>query len=188
MIVSRAVRGLEDQGRLVREGSDTDRRMRHLYLTDDGWAVYDKVARRAGARGRDLFAAQHERAGDLPPPAAEAVGQGAHDDLMPRGQLLSRSRRARRPRRRLAPSGSFGPRQQRAAVLAAHLEPRARLDDDEGRAADDAAADPQVARDDEEVGQRGVPDAQRAACAATASGRSGAGRCRCRRSRTPAAA
>ena len=30
MIVSRAVRGLEEQGRLVREGSDTDRRMRHL--------------------------------------------------------------------------------------------------------------------------------------------------------------
>jgi DNA-binding MarR family transcriptional regulator len=55
MIVSRAVRGLEDQGRLVREGSDADRRMRHLSLTDHGWKVYAKVAPAAVAREAQIY-------------------------------------------------------------------------------------------------------------------------------------
>ena len=55
MIVSRAVRGLEEQGRLVREGSESDRRMRHLSLTDEGWKVYAKVARAALAREAQIY-------------------------------------------------------------------------------------------------------------------------------------
>jgi DNA-binding MarR family transcriptional regulator len=55
MSVSRAVRSLEDQGRLVREGSDTDRRMLHLYLTDAGWAVYDEIAIAALAREAEIY-------------------------------------------------------------------------------------------------------------------------------------
>ena len=51
----RAVRSLEDQGRLVREGSDTDRRMLHLYLTDAGWAVYDEIAIAALAREAEIY-------------------------------------------------------------------------------------------------------------------------------------
>jgi len=55
MIVSRAVRALEEQGRLVREGSESDRRMRHLSLTDEGWKVYAKVARAAVAREAQIY-------------------------------------------------------------------------------------------------------------------------------------
>jgi len=56
MSVSRAVRSLEDQGRLVREGSETDRRMRHLYLTDAGWKVYDEIAAAAVSREAEIYA------------------------------------------------------------------------------------------------------------------------------------
>jgi DNA-binding MarR family transcriptional regulator len=55
MSVSRAVRSLEDQGRLVREGSDTDRRMLHLHLTEAGWAVYDEIAVAALAREAEIY-------------------------------------------------------------------------------------------------------------------------------------
>ncbi|MBT9486079.1 MAG: MarR family transcriptional regulator [Rubrivivax sp.] len=55
MSVSRAVRGLEAQGRLAREGSETDRRMRHLSLTDAGWLVYTQIARAARAREAQVY-------------------------------------------------------------------------------------------------------------------------------------
>jgi DNA-binding MarR family transcriptional regulator len=57
MSVSRVVRNLEAQGRLVREGNEADRRMRHLYLTDDGWSVYNEVAASAVLREAQLYAA-----------------------------------------------------------------------------------------------------------------------------------
>ena len=57
MTVSNAVRNLEAQGRLVREGNEADRRMRHLYLTKEGWAVYNAVGRAALAREAELFKA-----------------------------------------------------------------------------------------------------------------------------------
>lgn len=56
MSVSRVVRHLEAQGRLVRQGSESDRRMRHLDLTDDGWAVYDEIAAAAVAREAQIYA------------------------------------------------------------------------------------------------------------------------------------
>ncbi|MBC7605222.1 MAG: winged helix-turn-helix transcriptional regulator [Ramlibacter sp.] len=57
MSVSRAVRNLEAQGRIAREGNTVDRRQRHLYLTDDGWAVYSEIATSAVERERDLYEA-----------------------------------------------------------------------------------------------------------------------------------
>ena len=57
MSVSRAVRNLEAQGRLAREGNEADRRMRHLYLTDEGWQVYLEIASHAVRREADLYAA-----------------------------------------------------------------------------------------------------------------------------------
>ena len=56
MSVSRTVRHLEAQGRLVREGNATDRRRRHLDLTDDGWAVYEEIARAAVRREQQIYA------------------------------------------------------------------------------------------------------------------------------------
>lgn len=56
MSVSRVVRHLEAQGRLVRQGSESDRRMRHLDLTDEGWAVYDEIAAAAVAREAQIYA------------------------------------------------------------------------------------------------------------------------------------
>ena len=55
MSVSRAVRGLEGQGRLVREGSVADRRMRHLYLTEAGWTVYTEIASAAVEREAQIY-------------------------------------------------------------------------------------------------------------------------------------
>jgi DNA-binding MarR family transcriptional regulator len=64
MSVSRVVRGLESQGRLVREATPADRRRWHLYLTDHGWAVYQEIAGAAAAREakvyRVLEADEHE--------------------------------------------------------------------------------------------------------------------------------
>ncbi len=57
MSISRVVRSLEAQGRLMREGNESDRRMLHLYLTDDGWAVYDEIARAALEREKNVYAA-----------------------------------------------------------------------------------------------------------------------------------
>jgi DNA-binding MarR family transcriptional regulator len=57
MSVSRSVRNLEAQGRLVRLGSEADRRMRHLYLTDAGWVVYEVIARGAVRREAELYEA-----------------------------------------------------------------------------------------------------------------------------------
>jgi DNA-binding MarR family transcriptional regulator len=55
MSVSRAVRSLEGQGRLVREGNAADRRLRHLYLTDAGWAVYDEIGAAAVQREAQIY-------------------------------------------------------------------------------------------------------------------------------------
>ncbi len=57
MSVSRAVRNLETQGRLARDGNEADRRLRHLNLTDEGWAVYTEIARNAVRRESDLYRA-----------------------------------------------------------------------------------------------------------------------------------
>ena len=57
MSVSRAVRGLEARGRLERQGSDSDRRRFHLYLTAKGWQVYDEVASSGVGRERAIFGA-----------------------------------------------------------------------------------------------------------------------------------
>ncbi|HYF44505.1 MAG TPA: MarR family transcriptional regulator [Ramlibacter sp.] len=56
MTLSRAVRALEAQGRLEREGSEEDRRKRHLWLTEEGWVVYDEIARAALAREAQIYA------------------------------------------------------------------------------------------------------------------------------------
>jgi DNA-binding MarR family transcriptional regulator len=55
MVVSRGVRGLEEQGRLVREGNEADRRLRHLRLTAKGWDVYARIARAASAREAEIY-------------------------------------------------------------------------------------------------------------------------------------
>jgi len=55
MSVSRAVRSLEAQGRLVRDGNEADRRMRHLSLTEQGWAVYNEIAGAAVAREAQIY-------------------------------------------------------------------------------------------------------------------------------------
>jgi DNA-binding MarR family transcriptional regulator len=55
MSVSRVVRGLEAQGRLVRETNPADRRRWHLYLTDEGWSVYQEIAQAAAARESQVF-------------------------------------------------------------------------------------------------------------------------------------
>lgn len=56
MSVSRVVRRLEEQGRLVREGSESDRRKRHLLLTEQGWSVYEQIAVAAAAREAQIYA------------------------------------------------------------------------------------------------------------------------------------
>lgn len=56
MSVSRIVRKLEAQGRLVRENSETDRRSFHLNLTEAGWAVYEEIAQAASQRESDIYA------------------------------------------------------------------------------------------------------------------------------------
>ncbi len=56
MSVSRIVRKLEAQGRLVRENSETDRRSFHLNLTEAGWAVYEEIAQGASQREADIYA------------------------------------------------------------------------------------------------------------------------------------
>jgi DNA-binding MarR family transcriptional regulator len=56
MSVSRVVRRLEEQGRMEREGSESDRRKRHLYLTEQGWSVYDQIAVSAVAREAQIYA------------------------------------------------------------------------------------------------------------------------------------
>ncbi|HVZ42632.1 MAG TPA: MarR family winged helix-turn-helix transcriptional regulator [Ramlibacter sp.] len=57
MIVSRAVRNLEAQGRLVRESNEADRRLRHLYLTASGWDVYTEIGKHAARRESQLYEA-----------------------------------------------------------------------------------------------------------------------------------
>lgn len=57
MSISRVARSLEAQGRLLREGNESDRRMRHLYLTDEGWAVYDEIAKAAITREKQVYTA-----------------------------------------------------------------------------------------------------------------------------------
>lgn len=57
MSVSRGVRNLEAQGRLMRDGNEADRRLRHLFLTDTGWTVYTEIARAAARREADLYRA-----------------------------------------------------------------------------------------------------------------------------------
>ena len=61
MSVSRAVRNLEAQGRLARQGNEADRRLRHLTLTDEGWSVYAEIARNAVQREQDLYASLSAR-------------------------------------------------------------------------------------------------------------------------------
>lgn len=55
MSVSRAVRSLESQGRLVRQSNEADRRMRHLFLTDAGWEAYTAIATGAQRREAELY-------------------------------------------------------------------------------------------------------------------------------------
>lgn len=55
MTLSRAVRALEAQGRLEREDSEADRRRRHLWLTEEGWVVYDEIASAALAREAQIY-------------------------------------------------------------------------------------------------------------------------------------
>lgn len=61
MTLSRAVRALEAQGRLEREGSEADRRKRHLWLTEEGWVVYDEIARAALEREAQIYAGLTEQ-------------------------------------------------------------------------------------------------------------------------------
>ena len=61
MSVSRGVRNLEAQGRLSRDDNESDRRLRHLYLTDEGWTVYAEIARNAVRREADLYRGLSER-------------------------------------------------------------------------------------------------------------------------------
>ena len=56
MSVSRVVRKLESQGRLVRENSEADRRSFHLELTSEGWAVYAEIAQAAIEREAHVYA------------------------------------------------------------------------------------------------------------------------------------
>jgi DNA-binding MarR family transcriptional regulator len=56
MSVSRVVRKLEAQDRLVRENSEADRRSFHLNLTDAGWAVYEEIAVAAIERETQVYA------------------------------------------------------------------------------------------------------------------------------------
>jgi DNA-binding MarR family transcriptional regulator len=56
MSVSRMVRKLESQGRLVRDNSEADRRSFHLSLTDEGWAVYGEIAQAAIQREAHVYA------------------------------------------------------------------------------------------------------------------------------------
>ncbi|HYF17127.1 MAG TPA: MarR family transcriptional regulator [Ramlibacter sp.] len=60
MSVSRVVRSLEAQGRLEREGSEEDRRKRHLFLTEAGWKVYEAIAAGALAREQQIYASLTE--------------------------------------------------------------------------------------------------------------------------------
>lgn len=56
MSISRIVRKLESQGRLLRENSESDRRSYSLSLTKKGWAVYQEIASAAIAREADIYA------------------------------------------------------------------------------------------------------------------------------------
>jgi len=56
MSVSRVVRKLEEQGRMARDGSESDRRKLHLSLTEAGWAVYEQIAIAAAAREAQIYA------------------------------------------------------------------------------------------------------------------------------------
>ncbi len=56
MSVSRVVRKLEAQGRLVRENREADRRSFHLALTESGWAVYEEIAVAAIEREAQVYA------------------------------------------------------------------------------------------------------------------------------------
>lgn len=55
MSVSRVVRKLESQGRLVRENSEADRRSFHLSLSDVGWSVYNEIAQAALLREAHIY-------------------------------------------------------------------------------------------------------------------------------------
>jgi len=61
MSVSRVVRKLESQGRLVRENSEADRRSFHLELTPEGWAVYGEIAQAAIEREAHVYAGLSDR-------------------------------------------------------------------------------------------------------------------------------
>lgn len=56
MSVSRVVRKLESQGRLLRESSEDDRRSYRLSLTEAGWAVYGEIAKAAIEREASIYA------------------------------------------------------------------------------------------------------------------------------------
>src|SRR5690606_2508575 len=61
MSVSRVVRKLESQGRLVRENSEADRRSFHLSLTDEGWAVYGEIAQAAIKRETHIYSSLSDK-------------------------------------------------------------------------------------------------------------------------------
>lgn len=53
--VSRAVRRLIDAGRIRRQANDNDRRAKHLFLSDQGQAVYDAIVPAALAYEKRLL-------------------------------------------------------------------------------------------------------------------------------------
>lgn len=59
--ISRAVRRLIDAGRVRRQANDSDRRAKHLYLSDQGQAVFDAIVPAALAYEQRLLEALSEQ-------------------------------------------------------------------------------------------------------------------------------
>lgn len=59
--ISRAVRRLIDAGRIRRQANDNDRRAKHLFLSDQGQAVYDAIVPAALAYEQRLLEALSDK-------------------------------------------------------------------------------------------------------------------------------